>query len=417
MPTEMNQDVVAAVSAGGPVPMPENAVGAGRQPLKRRLSAAMMGPWRLTPILVALGVIWAFFEIQSPVFLSSQNLTNLTSQIAVSSLVALALVFLLLVRQIDISLASLAAVSGAIAADLSVEAHWNAAVAVVVALLAGLAVGLIQSLIVTIFRAPAFIITLGGLFILNATLLWLLPATQVVPLADTPLAQIAGTYVSGWLSYLLGAVVVCGYAGLLWSAHRGRRAESLPSRLVTSTVVPAVLVGLVVLGLVLVFNSYRGIPTPGVIVAGAFLIMSYVANQTPFGRRVYAVGGNPEAARRAGIHVGAVTCVTFAIGGCLASLAGVIEASRELGVSAQSNDLTLLLGALAAVVIGGVSLFGGRGTVWGALIGGIVIGSIQNGLDLINSSTQVEWTVEGVVLIAAVVIDALISRAAPESGE
>jgi D-xylose transport system permease protein len=417
MSTEMNLNVVAATTSSEPGPMPDRPTGIEHQPLKRRVAAAMMGPWRLTPIIIALAVIWAFFEIQSPVFLSSQNLTNLTGQIAVSSLVALALVFLLLVRQIDISLASLSAVSGAIAADLSAEAHWNVAVAIAVALLAGLAVGLIQSLIVTIFKAPAFIITLGGLFILNATLLWLLPATQVVPLADTPLEQIAGTYVTGWLSYLLGALVVCGYAGLRWSAHRGRRAEGLSSRLLTGTVLPVALVLLVVLALVLVFDAYRGIPTPGVIVAAAFLIMSYVASHTPFGRHIYAAGGNPEAARRAGIHVGALTCVTFAIGGCLASMAGVIEASRELGVSAQSNDLTLLLGALAAVVIGGVSLFGGRGSVWGALIGGIVIGSIQNGLDLINSSTQVQWTVEGIVLIAAVVIDSLISRVAPESGE
>jgi D-xylose transport system permease protein len=145
--------------------------------------------------------------------------------------------------------------------------------------------------------------------------------------------------------------------------------------------------------------------------------MSYIANQTPFGRHVYAVGGNPEAARRAGINVGLVTCITFVIAGFLASIAGVVQASRQLGVSAQSDDLTLLLGALAAVVIGGISLFGGRGSVWGALVGGIVIGSIQNGLDLINSTTQVQWTVEGIVLIIAVVIDSLVSRASPESGE
>ena len=290
-------------------------------------------------------------------------------------------------------------------------------VAIAVALLGGLAVGLIQSLVVTLFKAPAFIVTLGGLFILNAALLWLLPVTQVVPLTGTPLQQVAGTYLTGWASYLLGTVMIVAYAGLRWSAHRGRQAEGLPSRLLTSTVLPtAALAALVMLSLAFVFNPYRGLPTPGVIVAGSFLVMSYVANQTAFGRHVYAVGGNPEAARRAGIHVGALTCITFAIAGFLASMAGVIEASRELGVSAQSDDLTLLLGALAAVVIGGISLFGGRGSVWGALIGGIVIGSIQNGLDLINSSTQVQWTVEGIVLILAVIIDALISRVAPESG-
>jgi D-xylose transport system permease protein len=229
---------------------------------------------------------------------------------------------------------------------------------------------------------------------------------------------VAGTYLPDWASYVLGVVVVLFFAGLRWSSHRGRRQAGLPTRLLTSTIIPsAVMAVFLLLVLALVFNAYRGVPTPGVMVAGAFIIMSYIANQTPFGRHVYAVGGNPEAARRAGINVGLVTCITFVIAGFLASMAGVVQASRQLGVSAQSDDLTLLLGALAAVVIGGISLFGGRGSVWGALVGGIVIGSIQNGLDLINSTTQVQWTVEGIVLIIAVVIDSLVSRASPESGE
>jgi D-xylose transport system permease protein len=381
---------------------------------RRRLADAMMGPWRLTPILVALGAIWAFFESQNSIFLSSQNLTNLTNQIAVSSLVALGLVFLLLVKQIDISLASLSAVSGAIAADLSVQDHWNTALAIVVALAMGVAVALVQSLIVTIFKTPSFIVTLGGMFILNATLLWLLPVTQVVPLTDTPMQNIAGTYLKGSVSYVLGAVAVVLYAILRWSNYRARRREGLEAHFLRSTLTPVAAATIVMLALCLIFNAYLGVPFPGVIVAAAFLIMSYIASHTPFGRHVYAVGGNTEAARRSGLHVKAITCATFVIAGFLASIAGVVEASRELGVSAQSDDLTLLLGALAAVVIGGVSLFGGRGSVWGALIGGIVIGSIQNGLDLINSSTQVQWAVEGVVLILAIILDAVISRAAPQ---
>jgi D-xylose transport system permease protein len=168
--------------------------------------------------------------------------------------------------------------------------------------------------------------------------------------------------------------------------------------------------------LIAVFNRYLGVPTPALIVMGVCVVLSYIAYQTPLGKRIYAIGGNPEAARRAGTPVRLITVLIFAIAGCLASLAGIVNASWQLGVSAQSSDLTLLLGALAAVVIGGVSLFGGRGSPWAAVIGGLLVGSIQNGLDLINSSTQVQWTVEGIVLIFAVIIDAQISRGAPELG-
>jgi D-xylose transport system permease protein len=379
--------------------------------LRRQLAVALSGPWRLAPIVVSLAAIWVFFAAQSPIFLTSRNLTNLTNQIAVSTAVALALVFILVVRQVDISLAALAAVGGGIAGRLTVDGHWNLALAICVALAFGVLVGVVQATIVTVFNVPSFIVTLGGLFVLNAVLLWLLPVTAVIPLAGTPLQQVAGSFLPEWLSYVLGAVAVAVVAGLRLTHHRARRREGVPSRFLTSVVLStAALAVLIVVLLVFVFNAYRGVPTPAVIIVGCSALLAYVAGQTPFGRHLYAIGGNPEAARRAGIPVGLLTVSTFAIGGCLAAMAGVLSASRQLGVSAQSSDLTFLLGALAAVVIGGVSLFGGRGSVWAALIGGLVIGSIQNGLDLINSSTQIQWTVEGLVLIFAVVIDALIAR-------
>jgi D-xylose transport system permease protein len=385
--------------------------------VRRQLAVALMGPWRLAPIVISLAAIWAFFAAQSPIFLTSRNLTNLTNQIAVSTAVALALVFILVVRQVDISLAALAAVAGGIAGRLTVDAHWSLALAICAALAFGILVGVVQATIVTVFNAPSFIVTLGGLFVLNAILLWLLPVTAVIPLAGTPLQGVAGSFLPEWLSYVLGAAVVSVFAALRLTYHRARRREGIPSRLLTRVVVPAIVLAiLVVVLLVFVFNAYRGVPTPAVIIVACSALLAYVAGQTPFGRHLYAIGGNPEAARRAGIPVGLMTVSTFALGGCLAALAGILSASRQLGVSAQSSDLTLLLGALAAVVIGGVSLFGGRGSVWAALIGGLVIGSIQNGLDLINSSTQIQWTVEGLVLICAVVIDALIARNATPRG-
>jgi D-xylose transport system permease protein len=390
---------------------PTNRPASRRLDLRQQVVTGLTGPWRTLPLILALGVVWAFFAIESPLFLSSRNLTNLSNQIAVSSLLALALVFVVVVRQIDISLASLAAVCGAIAAHLSAEDGCDPVVAVTLTLIAGVCVPAFQCWIVMKSRAPSFIVTLGGMFILNAALMWMLPVTQVIVLSGTPLQAIAGTYLPDWLSYLLAGMGVALFGLLRWNYHAGRLREGLPSHLLQSTVLPTTGLAVVVFWILIsVFNAYRGVPLPAVIVVATAVVLSYLGTQTPLGKHIYAVGGNPEAARRAGIKVEGVTAITFAIAGFVTAWAGIINASRSLGVSAQSTDLTLLLVALSAVVIGGVSLFGGRGGIWSVLLGGILMGSIQNGLQLMAVSQQVQWTVQGVVLVAAVVIDASISR-------
>jgi D-xylose transport system permease protein len=379
--------------------------------LRQSVIAGLTGPWRTLPLIFALAGVWVLFAFESPLFLSSRNLTNLSNQIAVSSLLALALVFVVVVRQIDISLASLAAVCGGIAAHLTAEEGWNPIVAVALAVAVGVCVTTLQSWIVMKSRAPSFIVTLGGMFILNAALMWMLPVTQAIILSDTPLQAVAGTYLPDWLSYTLAGLSVAFFGLLRWNYHTARIRERMPSSLLHSTVLPTAGLGILVFAVVIyVFNAYRGVPLPTVIVIATAVILSYVATQTPLGKYIYAIGGNPEAARRAGIRVEAVTAITFAIAGFVAAWAGIINASRLLGVSAQSTDLTLLLVALSAVVVGGVSLFGGRGSVWSVLLGGVLMGSIQNGLQLMAVSQEVQWTVQGVVLVVAVVIDASISR-------
>jgi D-xylose transport system permease protein len=392
---------VGAASAAGPV-----QVG-----LKARVVDGLAGPWRTAPLVLALVLIWIYFALENPLFLSSRNLTNLSSQIAVSSLLALGLVFVLVVRQIDLSVVSLAAACGGIAALLSVEAGLNPVLAVGIALLGGVCVGVVQSYLVVRSKTPAFIVTLGGMFILNAVLLWMLPVTQVIVLAGTPLEAIAFTYLPAWLSDVLLAVVLAVFGLMRWGHHVDRVRLGLPSRLLTSIVLP--LAALAVGGfavLTFVFNAYLGVPLPAAIVVGVAIALSYIATQTQLGKHIYATGGNPEAARRAGIKVNRMMVIAFAISGLICATAGVVNASRSLGVSAQSTDTTLLLGALAAVVIGGVSLFGGRGGIWAVLLGGILMGSIQNGLQLMASSLPLQWTVQGIVLILAVFLDASISR-------
>ena len=404
MSTTEQRETVTAVS-------PTNRPEPRRVGLRQQVIIGLTGPWRTLPLILSLGVVWVFFAIESPLFLSSRNLTNLSNQISVSSLLALALVFIVVVRQIDISLASLAAVCGGIAAHLSAEEGWDPVVVVSLTLIAGVCVPTFQSWIVMKSGAPSFVVTLGGMFILNAALMWMLPVTQAIVLSGTPLQAVAGTYLPDWLSYLLTGMGVALFGLLRRNYHAGRLREGLSSGLLQSTVLPTAGLAVVVFGiLITVFNSYRGVPLPAVIVVTTAAVLSYVGTQTPLGKHIYAIGGNPEAARRAGIKVEFVTAITFAIAGFVAAWAGVINASRLLGVSAQSTDLTLLLVALSAVVVGGVSLFGGKGGIWSVLLGGILMGSIQNGLQLMAVSQQVQWTVQGAVLVIAVVIDALISR-------
>ncbi|MDE3076758.1 MAG: inner-membrane translocator, partial [Chloroflexota bacterium] len=328
-----------------------SGAGSANVNLRQRVARGLTGPWRTAPLILALALVWIFFALQSPLFLSSRNLTNLSNQIAVSSLLALGLVFVLVVRQIDISLASLAAVCGGVAAHLTVQDGWAPVPAVAVTLVAGVGIGGFQSWIVMKSKAPSFIVTLGGMFVLNAVLMWMLPVTQVIVLSGTPLQAVASTYLPDWLSYVLAGLGVVFFGLLRWSYHASRLRVGSRSRLLQSTVLPTAGLAVVVFAsLIWVFNAYRGVPVPAMIVVATAVVLSYVATQTPLGKHIYAIGGNPEAARRAGIKVEAVTAITFAIAGFVAASAGVINASRALGVSAQSTDLTLLLGALAAVV-------------------------------------------------------------------
>jgi len=356
-------------------------------------------------------VVWIFFSFMSPLFLSNRNLTNLSNQVAVASLLSLGLVFVLVLRHIDISLAALSAVAGALAARWSVILGWDAVAAVALACLIAMLIPPISAFIMLKSKTPAFIITLGMMFVMQAALLWLLPDTQVIVIAGTPIEVLASSFLPDWLSYVLTALAVMSFGLLRWLRHKERAARGLPSRLLQSTVLPTVALTLgAYLAVILVFNSYRGVPLPVVIVIGCAMALCYVANQTTFGKHVYAIGGNPEAARRAGIHLDMVTVISFAIAGLGAGFAGIVNASRSLGVSAQSTDLTLLLGALAALVIGGVSLFGGRGGIWPVVLGGVLVGSVQNGLQLMSASLPTQLTVQGTVLIIAVVVDASISR-------
>lgn len=374
---------------------------------------ALATRYRMLPVLLALVLIWAYFAWANPLFLSPRNLSNLSLQIVTTGIVALGLMFVLVIGEIDLSVAATGAVSAAITAGMAVNQGFDTVTAVAVGLLIGAAIGCVQGLVITYFRAPAFIVTLGTSLMLQGLLLDLLPASSnLISLVGQPLGKVATVYLPVPVSVALLAVVIA--LGLIFSlqSYAAKKRNALPASFLWSVVAPAVALAIVGTVVIAVFSSYRGVPLLVAFLLGLLGFFAYVTTQTRFGVYLYAIGANAEAARRAGISVKFLRVTAFTLTGIFAALGGMIAAGRVLGVSPDSADTTLLLEAIAAAVIGGVSLFGGRGSVWAALTGALVIGSVSNGMLLINASTQTRLEVQGAILTLAVILDAYLSRKA-----
>jgi D-xylose transport system permease protein len=284
----------------------------------------------------------------------------------------------------------------------------NTLIAIVMGVLFAVGFQTLQGIIV-VLGPPSFIVTLGASLVLTGMLLKVLPSTGQFNLSGTPLGAFASKYIStGWAVAASVVLLVVFAAARLstWKRHRSRGLNAS----VASLVVPLAVTVVGTIAALNVFSRYRGVPVPFAIFFGLVLVSSYALTQTRFGTSVYAVGGNREAARRAGIRVTAIVLAVFGIAGALSALGGLIAASRVLGVSNQSGSGTLLLQAIAAAVIGGVSLSGGRGTAWAALLGALVIGSISNGMDLLDYSTSAKMMVQGSLLVAAVLVDVIMNR-------
>jgi D-xylose transport system permease protein len=299
-------------------------------------------------------------------------------------------------------------------AKLVVAADWGNVTAIIVAILLGVAIGAITGAWSTKFLVPSFVVTLGAGLILNGLQLIALPTSGRYTLLGSGIEKIAGSYLTGAKSWACVVVAVVLVLVLRFTAHRHRQQNSVDSSLVRTVVVPAAVALVASVVLVSILNANQGVPVPVAIFAGLIAVATYVLKETRFGLHLYAVGGNAEAARRAGVNVTRVKIMAFAISGGLAALAGIIAASRILGVSVSSGGGigggALLLNAIAAAVIGGVSLFGGRGSASAAVLGALVIGVVNNGLNLLGVSTDVQLLVTGALLIMAVTVDRSIER-------
>lgn len=369
------------------------------------------------PAILMLLVIVLIFEYSSKrVFLYPANLSNLVLQEADVAVIALAAVLVLLLAEIDLSLAAVAYLCGAVMTILSTYNHWPAAFALLGALATGLVVGIINGIFVAVLRVPSFIVTLAGYIFYSGLLLHIELPNTTITLFDPALKGIMANYLTFPWDVLSPIPVVLIYIGALLLERRSREKAKLSVAPMWSMWLQVGMIVVFIAAALAVFESALGVPYSVYIVFGVLILSWLLLRFTTYGRHVYAVGGNPEAARRAGINVTMIRISVFALASMLAGLGGILVSSRTTSAP-TAVDPRLLLLAIAVAVIGGVSLFGGRGSVWGVLLGVLIIGSLENGLTLFNSTgSDVEQMLEGAVLIAAVVLDAVVRRRNAVSG-
>ncbi len=382
------------------------------------LDRAKGGELGVIPVVAGLVVIWTVFQTQSSLFLSSANLVNLVMAAAPVGIISLGIVWMLLVGQIDLSVGSMSGVSSAITAVLFVSRGVPVVLAILAALATGAVVGYIYSVMFNRAGVPSFVITLAGLLSLLGVQFYLLGEAGSINLPfDSALVQFAQLqFVPKTLSYVF---VVLAAVGLFVSGYlgaRARRAADLSAKSVVSLAVRSVVLLVVVGFAVSVLNRTRGVGWMFVLFVALVLVMHYVLTRTRFGRSVYAVGGNAEAARRAGINVRRVYASCFMLCTTLAAVGGVLAAARLAAANNQTGTGDTNLNAIAAAVIGGTSLFGGRGTAFAALLGIIVIQSISSGLTLLNLGSSYRFMITGVVLLLAVALDSVARRSRASSG-
>lgn len=365
------------------------------------------------PVAVGLVLIAVIFNSLNNRFLSAENLTNLALQMAATGTIALGIIMVLLLGEIDLSAGSVSGLCAVVMTILYVKQHWSPVLAVLAALGVAAIIGVVHGLMYTKLGMPTFVVTLAGLIGWLGLMLFLLRAGGTINLPfDHGIATLSGTWLPAWF----GWVIVVGIAGihllatLLTRARRvaaGLTVIGLPWVAVRSGALFAVLAGAVA-----VLNSDRGVPLTLVIFGGLVVLLDLVLRRTVFGRWMYAVGGNAEAARRAGINVIGVRIMALVLASVLAAAGGILAASRLAAVNQNSGGSDILLMAIAAAVIGGTSLFGGRGTAYAALLGILVIQSIRNGMDLLSVDSSVRLMVTGGVLAMAVAVDSLARKGA-----
>jgi len=406
-------------NAPAPAPSPPAAGQVGIGELwRRKVADIKSGELGSLPIIVGLIVIAVVFQSQNDRFLTASNFVNLILQSAAYMTIAMGVVWVLLLGEIDLSIGYVSGVAGVITAVLLTPDgnELPTALVIVMAIGAGVAIGTLHGLIITKIGIPSFVVTLAGLLAWNGVVLLMIGSRGTVVLQDDFTISLANDFLPDATAWILVLIAVATFAAIQLNELRVRRSAHLEHD-------PFVLVGAriaaVALALAIVAyiaNQDRGIPYAFLLVGFLLLFWTFVHRRTRFGRYVMAVGGNAEAARRAGINVDRIRIVVFAIASAMAAIGGIILASRLRSVDTNAGGGAILLYSIAAAVIGGTSLFGGRGHMKSAILGALVILSIDNGLGLMGLGSGEKFVITGGVLLLAVAIDSYARRRQEQSG-
>lgn len=382
-----------------------------------RIRGGELGP---LPIIIGLVVIWSIFQVLNPVFLSPANLVNLLMQSAALGVIALGVACVLLLGEIDLSVGSVSGLSAAVLAVTMVNLQWPTAVSLGAAVAVGCLIGLVYSAVYVRFGVPSFVITLAGLLAFLGLQLWVLGPEGTINLPYDSFIVWFGqlAFIPAWLSYVLSVAVGAAFLLARLRTAQRRRAAELSATPFGYILTQAILLTVVILAVVWYLNQARGVGWMFVLFGALVFGVQYALRRTKWGRSVFAIGGNREAARRAGINVSGTIVSVFVLGSGLAALGGTLAAGRLAAAAQSSGGGDVNLNAIAAAVIGGTSLFGGRGSAYSALLGVIVIQSISSGLTLLNLDSSFRYMITGAVLLLAVILDAASrkSRAAHGRG-
>jgi D-xylose transport system permease protein len=385
------------------------------QRFKDNLKAGNLGSW---PVILALWIVVAVFWQTAPNFATPANFTNLILQMAGTCLLAYGVVFVLLIGEIDLSIAFVSGVAGVVVAKLQEpepagpDVVWYGCIAA--AILATTAIGAFQGSFVALIGVPSFVVTLAGFLVWQGVIQLTVPG--VVVIQDDMINNSSNYFFSEQAGWIMAAVVSIAYVGGFALTAVSNRRHGIAMRDPALWVLKLLVVPVIAFATVAILNEDRGVPFALLLVVGALVVWTFVAKRTTFGRHVYAVGGNAEAARRAGINVARIRILVFMISGAMAGLGGIVLAARLNSVDTNAGGGTLLIDAIAAAVIGGTSLFGGRGEIRNALIGATLISVISNGMYILGYSTGTIYVVTGLILLFAVTFDTVVRRRQIKAG-
>ncbi|MEV8030729.1 sugar ABC transporter permease [Streptomyces sp. NPDC086182] len=386
---------------------------------KRKIKGGELGS---LPVFIGLIIIWTIFQTQNSRFLSADNLSNISYFMSATGMLAIGLVFVLLLGEIDLSVGSVSGLASTVFAVFVVNHGVNAWLALFLTVLTGAVIGAMQGWFFARIGVPAFVVTLAGFLGWNGLMLWLLGTSGTINIP----AESGPVHLLGQSSFFMDQAVVGAYllAGLGVASmlvgslidQRRRKAAGVPFRPTSEIALRVGALAVASFTAAAVLNNASGVSNALVIFLASLVIVDFVLRRTTYGRKIFAVGGGIEAARRAGISVSMVRITVFAISGGFAAVGGMFFAGQTASATLNAGGGNTLMLAIAAAVIGGTSLFGGRGNVWSALLGMLVIQSIQTGLDLLNMNTSIQYMITGAVLLGAVVIDSVSRKSQKAAG-